>query len=219
MSDTTVTGPAPNPGGPPNRGVKPGPASPQEAPRQPTIDNNWLFGCSVAILLVILGLGFMRESLQYNLLFLMTLSLGVSAFMAFLPLAVTLELQWIKAGGSAAILVFLASQFVPYAKEEAVRRVELAARGNDPFFQCIEIANKHFAEAFTPLAITSAAAGNIGGPGQSPAMDSENLGKIKQRAPEALRLFSAGQAALAGCPIRTPQPKPDAETKQAPAKK
>jgi hypothetical protein len=82
------------------------------------IDNNFMFLFAVAVLVIILVAGSIRDNLQYNLMFLIALSLSCSIVFAFLPFSAEVGIEgWLKAGGTAAIFAVCLWQTVPFAKE------------------------------------------------------------------------------------------------------
>ncbi|QIO58726.1 hypothetical protein ELI20_01120 [Rhizobium ruizarguesonis] len=82
------------------------------------INNNVMFLFAVIVLIAILGAGYWRDDLQYNLMFLISLSLSCSIVFAFLPFSAEVGLEgWLKAGGTAAIFAVCLWQTVPFAKE------------------------------------------------------------------------------------------------------
>ncbi|MBY5801533.1 hypothetical protein [Rhizobium leguminosarum] len=100
------------------------------------VDNNAMFLFAVVVLVAILSAGYWQKDLQYNLMFLISLSLSCAIVFAFLPFSAEVGLEgWLKASGTAAIFAVCLWQTVPFAKEmlkdsrvleQKVRDIELA---------------------------------------------------------------------------------------------
>jgi hypothetical protein len=82
------------------------------------IDNNAMFLFAVFVLIGILIAGSWRDDLQYNMMFLIALSLTCSIVFAFLPFSAEVGLDgWLRASGTAAIFAVCLWQTVPFAKD------------------------------------------------------------------------------------------------------
>ena len=90
-----------------------------DAGEQPPRVNDYLmFLAALAILVTILWLGYSRESLQYNIIFSIALSLSCAIVIAFIPFTAQFAIQgWFRATGAAAIFAVCVWQTVPFAKE------------------------------------------------------------------------------------------------------
>jgi hypothetical protein len=83
--------------------------------RKTTLFEWVVFLVAVLILIAILGLGAKYDTLQFNILFLVILSLSCAMVFAFLPFHAEITWLWFKAGGTAAVFGLCMWQVVPYA--------------------------------------------------------------------------------------------------------
>lgn len=90
---------------------------PEQQPRSREKFDYLMFTLAIAILFVILGLGWAKDGLQYNILYLMCLSLGCAIVFAYLPFFAELNVEWFRAGGAAAIFAVCMWQTLPFAKD------------------------------------------------------------------------------------------------------
>jgi len=67
-------------------------------------DDRAIFILGCFLLIVILTAGYFRDDIQYNIIWLVVLSLNVAMLFAFLPFSANVDVGWFKAGGTAAIL-------------------------------------------------------------------------------------------------------------------
>src|SRR5271166_1047548 len=91
--------------------------------RKPTPFEWVLFLVAVLILVAIIGLGAKYPEYQYNILFVVPLSLACAMVFAFLPFQAEIAWQWFKAGGTAAVFGVCLWQLVPYARANYFDRI------------------------------------------------------------------------------------------------
>ena len=86
----------------------------EHAPTQ--LFDHLMFALAVALLLIIIGLGWSNNDLQFNMMFLVTLSLACAIVIAYLPFSAEVNLGgWLRAGGAAGVFAACMWVTIPVA--------------------------------------------------------------------------------------------------------
>jgi hypothetical protein len=89
----------------------------ENEPKGPRVNDYVMFFAALTILAVVMWFGFVREELQYNVIFAIALSLACAMVIAFLPFTANFGVQWFRATGSAAVFAVCLWQTVPFARD------------------------------------------------------------------------------------------------------
>jgi hypothetical protein len=122
-----------------------------QALKPPRVNDYLMFSAALAILGVVMWFGFIREELQYNVIFAIALSLACAMVIAFLPFTANFGVQWFRATGSAAVFAVCLWQTVPFAKDTTTNnykfKIESQNKVIDSTLRTLESTTKQFQSA------------------------------------------------------------------------